>query len=379
MPPGKRVFGAEREADARPTLFYSVTMPGDVEPQAREAAAGNDHVAVQLVPRDNGGAFINALHRAKRNPKLRIDNVRRSKNLAMVMNRCKKQWAGLLDDLPMLFYLHPSGERLEDTTTIESLCRLNNVSSEPDARLTLFYTVTMAGDSEPQAQAAAADVAAAQAAAADVAAAQAAAAGGAQQAAAAAADVAVADKEDEEEATDEAEEAASAAAAAADSAKHQMSMARQRRRELGAVADTHSQHTTMADVHAYLLSTSATGSTGASTAEAAAAEAAAAEAAAAGAAAAEAAAAGAAAAGAAAAEAAEGSSSTVDAVGAASYYPGQAEKDASYTTLILAALAERSPRTLDELLAYTKAGRTECAPCVSFAISRVACMLMRRL
>ena len=123
-----RQANVSSEPNARLTLFYSVTMPGDVEPQAREAAAGNDHVAVQLVPRDNGGAFINALHRAKRNPKLRIDNVRRSKNLAMVMNRCKKQWAGLLDDLPMLFYLHPSGERLEDTTTIESLCRLNNVS-----------------------------------------------------------------------------------------------------------------------------------------------------------------------------------------------------------------------------------------------------------
>ena len=80
---------------------------------------------------------------------------------------------------------------------------------------------------------------------------------------------------------------------------------------------------------------------------------------------------------AAAAEVAAASSSTVDAAGAASYYPGQAENDADYSTLILAALAERSPRTLDELLAYTKAARVECAPCASFAISRVACIPMR--
>ena len=126
----------------------------------------------------------------------------------------------------------------------------------------------------------------------------------------------------------------------------------------------------MADVHAYLLSTSATGSTGASTAEAAAAEAAAAKEAAAEAAAAEAAA----------AEAAASLSSTADsgAAVADSYYPGQAETDASFSTLILAALAERSPRTLDELLAYTKAGRVECAPCASLQSPALhTCMLMR--
>ena len=64
--------------------------------------------------------------------------------------------------------------------------------------------------------------------------------------------------------------------------------------------------------------------------------------------------------------------------GADSYHPGQAEKDATYSTLILAALAERSPRTLDELLAYTKAGRVECAPCASLQSPALhTCMLMR--
>ena len=70
-------------------------------------------VAVQLTPKHGDGLFIFRLRENAKNPKLRIDNVRRSKDLNMVIEHCKRRWQEHLVELgnpPLQLYMHPSSE-----------------------------------------------------------------------------------------------------------------------------------------------------------------------------------------------------------------------------------------------------------------------------
>ena len=80
---------------------------------------------------DWGVLDISAPCNAHGGPRLRIDQLCRSMDIEEVRRIFKQRWAewlGPLGDPPLQFYTHPDGGHLENTTTIESLCRQANVS-----------------------------------------------------------------------------------------------------------------------------------------------------------------------------------------------------------------------------------------------------------
>ena len=102
-------------------------------------------VEVQLTPKSSEGLFQARLRASQKNPKLRIDSVRRSKDLLMVIEHCRRRWKEPLEALgepPLVLFYHPSGIPVEDhRITIDQLCREANLSAVADAKLTLAYQV----------------------------------------------------------------------------------------------------------------------------------------------------------------------------------------------------------------------------------------------
>ena len=109
------------------------------------AGASHARVAVQLMPRDTiEGVFSQALKEAKKNPKLRIDNVRRSRDLNTVVDHCKRRWEDVLSAVgPYRLMLYDKeGKEISDSAIkIDDLCIRSGTPS--DGKLSLTYTVKM--------------------------------------------------------------------------------------------------------------------------------------------------------------------------------------------------------------------------------------------
>ena len=96
-------------------------------------------VAIQLTPRNVPGQpdslFIEQLKSHKKNLKLRIDNVRRTTDLSMVIDHCRKRWKdhlSVLDNPPLRLFLN--NKQVDDySITIDSLCNQSGVGSGPDS------------------------------------------------------------------------------------------------------------------------------------------------------------------------------------------------------------------------------------------------------
>lgn len=87
----------------------------------KKSATGEDRVAVILTPR--GGVERNALatqlSKLGTNPKLRIDNVRKEKTMALIIVHCKRRWTQALEHLggpELLLHAGP-----EPSSSIESM------------------------------------------------------------------------------------------------------------------------------------------------------------------------------------------------------------------------------------------------------------------
>jgi hypothetical protein len=100
-----------------------------------------DRVAVQLQPREDG-VFVTLLKQRKMNPNLRIDNVRRTKDVEMVIEHCRRRWKeplGQLGKPPLKLFTGEGVEIFNVKVTIEELCQKAVIV---DGKLTLRYSVT---------------------------------------------------------------------------------------------------------------------------------------------------------------------------------------------------------------------------------------------
>lgn len=107
-----------------------------------------ERVAVQLTPKQPAtGHFIELLRSKSKNPKLRIDNVRRSKDLQMVIEHCNKRWMEPLEALGQpiiqIFHLNSSDIIENKRITIDELCRQAEVPNGAKSTLTLEYFVPL--------------------------------------------------------------------------------------------------------------------------------------------------------------------------------------------------------------------------------------------
>lgn len=109
-------------------------------------------VAVMLKPRKSS-KFINMLKHHKKNPKLRIDNVRRTKDLSMVVDHCRRRWKNLLaklEDPPLCLFLEDNPVN-DYSVTIEELCNEYGLGTTANGKLTLYYDVVAEAGHTPEA------------------------------------------------------------------------------------------------------------------------------------------------------------------------------------------------------------------------------------
>ena len=100
-----------------------------------------NRVAVQLQPRE-GGAFVTLLKQHTLNPRLRIDNVRRTKDADSIIQHCHGRWKFVFNQLnsPSLHLFTSEGVQITNVkVTIEELCQKAVIV---DGKLTLGYSVT---------------------------------------------------------------------------------------------------------------------------------------------------------------------------------------------------------------------------------------------
>lgn len=110
------------------------------------APTSSGRVAVQLMPLQPDAKFVMALRACSKNPKLRIDNVRRSKDVSMVIEHCQRRWKEHLDEFGdeavLVLSNERTGEPCAPNTPIETLCQDAGIQDSPQgARLTLTYEV----------------------------------------------------------------------------------------------------------------------------------------------------------------------------------------------------------------------------------------------
>ena len=135
--PTKREWGAEQyaqEAAAKRARHQAAIAAAEQILQGLISGHTDPDAKGRLGSFLRGGSFFSRQLRGDasnpRHPRLRIDNVRVSKDLLMVIDHCKRRWRENLERLgnpPMNIFL-PSGVPIEDTSiTIESLCMMSGV------------------------------------------------------------------------------------------------------------------------------------------------------------------------------------------------------------------------------------------------------------
>ena len=124
--------------------------PPTTRPELGRAAvctsAPHKRVVVQLTPAKPESQFVMALRARSKNPKLRIENVRQSKDVSMVIEHCRRRWKDHLDEIgevDFVLYSERTGVACAPNTAIEKLCQDAGIL-EQGQKLTLTYEVRAA-------------------------------------------------------------------------------------------------------------------------------------------------------------------------------------------------------------------------------------------
>ena len=135
---------AQDTSAATPTISGVSPAVGAGRPRDEVKEA---RISIQLTPRPGeSDIFVKNLKDQSKNPKLRIDNVRRTKDLSMVVEHCSRRWKDHLVQLnspPLRLFL--GDKPIQDySITIDALCQQVPPQEKGKPTMTLMYVVDTA-------------------------------------------------------------------------------------------------------------------------------------------------------------------------------------------------------------------------------------------